>query len=463
MTRISDATQRTWVAPRILPLASTDSLLATSVFFTVFGANFLRNLFGWWGWAAIVITLIGFSVAWIIRSGNLRTLARLPKPLLAFIAFAGVSIAWSEWPAETGLGTALLIFTIIGAIPIALSLSWTALMGSLSYALRLIVALSLAFEVFVSVVVRHPVLPLYITDTTWRDAAPMLLWSRNLLFETGKIQGVVGNSSVLAGVALLAFIVVAIQVVSHALPKRYGIAWLIIIGGTLALTQSATMAIAGTVVTIVFVLAMLRRVLWRMPKRYFYTAVWTGIAGVGVVAWVFWGSILQVLGKSDDLTGRFEIWKGVINLAIQHPIDGWGWIGYWAPWVSPLNTIASNDGVVQLHAHNAWVDLWMQVGVIGMMLFLAFSVVAGKRSLTSAVHRVHDDQAGTVSYRAITMLPLLLITVLAVQSFTESRLIIEEGLLLLAVLSIKLRLDPFPLEIGPHLLSTTRERGARLL
>ena len=463
MTKTTDAAQRTWAAPRILPLASTDSLLATSVFFTVFGANFLRNLFGWWGWAAIVLTLVGFSAAWVIRSGNLRTLARLPKPLLAFIAFAGVSVAWSAWPVETGVGTLLLVFTIVGAIPMALSLSWTGLMGSLSYALRLLVALSLAFELFVSIVIRHPVLPLYVDWTTSDKAAPMLLWSRNLLFETGKIQGVVGNSSVLAGIALLAFIVVAIQVASRALPKRYGIAWLALIGFVLALTQSATMAIAGTVVTIVFVLAMLRRVFWKMPKRYFYTAVWAGIAGVGFVAWVFWGSILQVLGKSDDLTGRLEIWKGVVRLALEHPIDGWGWIGYWAPWVSPLNTIASNDGVVQLHAHNAWADLWMQVGVVGMMLFLAFAVVAGKRALTSAVHRVHDDQAGTVGYRAITMLPLLLITVLAVQSFTESRLIVEEGLLLLAVLSIKLRLDPFPSEIGPHLLSTTSERGARFV
>ena len=446
MTTITDATRRARVASTVLPLASPEAFLATTAFFSVFGGNFLRNLFGWWGWAAIVVTLVMTSVSWLAPPGRARVLLRLPKPLLAFVAFAAASVVWSQWAFESALGVSALVATAIAAVPIALGLSWNDLVACLSFALRWLVALSLGFEVFVAVVVGHPVLPTWITWTTVDDAPDMLLWSRNLLLEGGQIQGVVGNSSVLAGIALMAFIVVAVQLASRLITLRLGLVWLAMIVITLDLTRSATMAIAGAVVVIVAALALGRRWLWMIPRSLFYTGVWSAIALAALVAWGFWGDILDSLGKSDDLTGRFHIWDSVARLAVQHPLEGWGWLGYWAPWISPLNTVATVNGVVQLHAHNAWLDLWLQVGLLGTAVFLLFAVLAARRSLTHAVHRVRGQRNGRPAYLAITMLPLLLLTVLAVQSLTESRLLVEEGLLLVSVLAIKLHLDPFDLE-----------------
>jgi len=44
------------------------------------------------------------------------------------------------------------------------------------------------------------------------------------------------------------------------------------------------------------------------------------------------------------------------------------------PWAAPFDTLAFRNGVRQLQAHNAWLDVWFQLGVIGVAIFAAFIV-----------------------------------------------------------------------------------------
>ena len=78
-----------------------------------------------------------------------------------------------------------------------------------------------------------------------------------------------------------------------------------------------------------------------------------------------WDPLLDLFGKSEDLTGRFDIWASVTGLAAQRPWFGWGWVGYWAPWVEPFDDLAVRKGVTYLQAHNAWLDVWLQLGIVG--------------------------------------------------------------------------------------------------
>ena len=80
---------------------------------------------------------------------------------------------------------------------------------------------------------------------------------------------------------------------------------------------------------------------------------------------MFWNALLGLFGKSDDLTGRLDIWNAVIGLAAQRPWFGWGWVGYWPPWVEPFDGLAVRNGVEYLQAHNAWLDVWLQLGIVG--------------------------------------------------------------------------------------------------
>ncbi len=44
------------------------------------------------------------------------------------------------------------------------------------------------------------------------------------------------------------------------------------------------------------------------------------------------------------------------------------------PWAAPFDNLAFRNGVRQLQAHNAWLDVWFQLGVIGVAIFAAFIV-----------------------------------------------------------------------------------------
>jgi hypothetical protein len=440
------------VSARIrLELDNAHVAYGTVVFFCTFGGNALRNAIGWWGWAAAVLVALVVAVTWIVRSGNAPTLLRLPAPLLAFCAFALASAAWAHWPLESLLGAGVLWTTVLVAFPLGVMLSWRELVVALSGALRWIVALSYAFELFVSLVVRHPVLPVFVDWVTWEDAPLQVMWSRDLLFETGKIQGIVGNSSVLAGVAAFGLVALVVQFRAGLLGRGWTALWVLVLGGTLVLTGSATMAVALAATAVVLVLVLVRRAVGDRfaPRVIFAAAAVLALAAAATLTAVFWQQLLSLFGKSPDLTGRFEIWRNTIDLAVQRPWFGWGWLGYWPPWVEPLAGLNERYDVVQLHAHDAWIDLWMQVGIVGLAIFAVLVLVTVWRAWRAAITPERDALTGSHAFSALSLLPILVLTLLLVQSITESRLIIEEGVLTLAALAMRMKLRPFRGHAGP--------------
>jgi exopolysaccharide production protein ExoQ len=130
---------------------------------------------------------------------------------------------------------------------------------------------------------------------------------------------------------------------------------------------------------------------------------------------------------------------------------GWGWISYWSPSVRPFRGLAVIDGVEYLQAHNAWLDVWMQLGFAGLVLFAVVVVVALARSLRLAFEVTSSPRLGPRPGVWLRALPLLLLTALLVQSVAESRLLIEYGILLLALISLAVR--PPPHARPPHQLT----------
>ena len=126
--------------------------------------------------------------------------------------------------------------------------------------------------------------------------------------------------------------------------------------------------------------------------------------------------VLGLLGKSEDLTGRLKIWHAVTELAVQRPIAGWGWTSYWAPWVDPFRDLAVRNGTVYLQAHDAWLDVWFQVGVIGLALFAMLVVVTWFRAWFVAVDRPRSGIEARAPFTAADAVPLLLLAALLAQS-----------------------------------------------
>jgi exopolysaccharide production protein ExoQ len=406
-------------------------LLATFGLFTLAAGDLWRYLLSWWGWGAIVLILFALAVIELVR---MRVdLRRLPYPLIAFLVLAGASIAWSAYPGGSALGVAGLIVTVTFGLYLATAIDLTTFVRCLGTALRWILGLSLLFELIVSLVIRDRVLPFWV-DWSGLDKIPAAFyWSRDLLFDGGRIQGIVGNANLLAFAAMLAVIVFAVQIAARSASRFWTGLWLIVAVLTLALTRSTTVLVAGAAVAIVATYLWLVR---RVPeeRRVPWFLAGAAVAAIGVAAViVFRTPLLALLGKSPDLTNRLDIWNTVLGLASQRPAFGWGWIGYWAPWTEPLGSLIEIKGVHYYQAHNAWIDLYLQVGIVGLIVFAALVLSTLGRGWIRALDLAHGRG------KAVGLLPVLVTVFLIVHSLAESRLLIEIGFALLVVFAIRTR------------------------
>ena len=421
---------------------------ASFVLFSLWAAQAWRNLLGWWGFGALAVAVTAVAAVLLVRYRPQLSWRHQPKTVYLFLLVAALSLAWSAYPAASLLAVAAQAATVLVAATLGLILSWSELLRALGSAFRWLLGLSLLFELWVSLFVRAPLLPNFLELAPGAKIPKAFYWSRELLFAGGPIEGIVGNRNLLGFIALLALIVFAVQLAAGTVGRVAGWIWVCVAVAMLLLTRSATVTVAIPIVALVLLLALWAR---RRGERSRLPVYVTAIAALGgIVATVSLASplVLRVLGKSSDLTNRFEIWGAVIGLAEQRPVAGWGWTSYWQPWAEPLGSLVRIKGVSYLQAHNAWLDLWLQLGVIGLIAFAMLALSVLGRSWFLAVDRPQSELAPG-QLRASALLPLLLIVALLVQSLAESRLLYEANFALLVLLAFATKRRGFGTEEMP--------------
>ena len=413
--------------------------------FSLWDGDGMRNLLSWWGFSAVSLMLVVGAVVLIRHErARVRQLLRswTAAPLLAFVGVCLVSVAWSNYPLETLLGSAVQILTAVIALGIAVARPPGRLVAIGALMLHVHLALGVVFELAVALSPAGRILPFW-TDYS-ANVPGAYYWSSGLILKGGRIQGIVGNANLTCFIAVLALVLLAVLWRARAVrpPVLLGAAALDLM--MIGLSRSATALIAGMAVIAAAAFVMGFRRAGPTVRRVLVAGGVLAIAVVALGSSRLSEPVLRLLGRGDDFTGRFEIWRLVGGLVGDRPVLGWGWIGYWAPWVDPFDRLVIRAGVQYLQAHNAYLDVLMQVGVSGI---LAFSLMIGSlvwRSLRLAVVP-----------RPFAALPLLLTVALLTQALAESRLLIEGNWALLAMLSLLV-----PAAGATRAVSTAPEDGA---
>jgi hypothetical protein len=432
---------------------------ASTVLFIVFSGDGVSNLLSYIGWGVLCGLAGAWGVAILVRARP--PLTRTPRSLWILLGWCLVSVIWSHWRVATIASLAVQILCVLMAFVMASTLTWRRIIDAISVALRWVVLLSLVLELVVAVVIRHPVYPVW-TDYGGKKVPAAFSFSRAELLTGGQIQGLPGNSNLLAMVALLAVIVVVIQFAEGRVRRNRALAWVVLDVLTLALTRSSTVLAAGVTVLLVLLFALaVRRVPTERRTPRYVVGILIGVVIVVAVV-ILKNPILHALGKSTNLTGRGNIWAKVWGLAEQHPVVGWGWIGYWWPSSRPLGDLYSQHGVTYLQAHDAYLDIWMQLGIIGLVIFGIYVLTTLQRSWACATRTGYDHDQNPIAFSPVTLAALLIATALVVQSFTESRLLYEGNWVLFALLAIKSRNvlvgeEPPSIGDGPRLPATQLE------
>ena len=396
--------------------------LTVAVLVVLFAGDFFRNLLTVPGWVLLALACSAWAIAALIMERvSWRT---LPVTLLLTFGWIAVSPLWSPYALTSAALTLGFFFTVCIGVALATLMPFDQLIDRVATALRLILGASLIFEIAVAAS-GSPLYPVGMSVPA--GASIELAWSRGLFFTAdGRIQGLVGNANLLAMLALLFLVIVLVRLAQRPRTVLTGIDAILALA-MLYKTGSATVFLAGIAVVGVWSLAWLAR----RPQRV--TRVASGVllaSAVGAIVFALtqWGSVAAALGKSPDLTNRFGIWEAVLERIKVRPFTGFGFVGWWPTWEGWFGLHAIRGIRVQ-QAHNAWLDLAMQVGFVGAALFGAVLLLTGwmlwrKTSRTS---------------QSAAVIAVGFMTAMTVQTFTESRILSEWGIAFLVILAITSR------------------------
>lgn len=378
-----------------------------------FSIPLLRSLMGWAGVLAVLVGLVALAGASLVaRRARIEWHGLLPISILVFLGWSALSSFWSAYTLYTLAGVGYQLAFAFLAIYIALARDTIQIVRAAGDVLRLLLGVSLALEVFSGVLIDLPI--------------PFLGIQGNLT-RFGPIQGIFGSRNVLGLVALIALITFVVELRSRSLRRGPAFASIGLAALCLLFAGSPVVVLIALFVGVAAVaLFALRRTpadgRWMLQLGLLGATIIAGIAG-----WIARVRIVEVLNAGSEFEVRFSLWSEVWRLTGLHPLEGWGWAGIWPSAVTPYGWLDFVTGRDQSSALNAFLDVYFQVGLVGVLAFVALVGLAFVRSWLLASNK----------RTFVHVWPALILVALLVGSAAESTVLVEFGWLLLIVCATK--------------------------
>lgn len=382
---------------------------------TVVGTGFLadtiQRLIGWPGMIAIIATLMFLAGAtFVVRRAEIAWFTVLPVSLLLFVGWAGLSVLWSSYRSATVGGFAYLVGFSVLAFYVALYRDSIQIVRSFGDVLRLVLTLSLSLEIISGVLIDMPLKFLAIEGN---------------LASLGPIQGLLATRNQMGIVALIAIITFGIEFYTRSISRGLALGSLSL--GALCLALSRSPVALGALIAVaiaVGALVLTRRVAAQRRVAVLWSTLGAAMV-LAVVAWTVRTPIITLLSANSELSYRLSLWRGLWALIAVNPLEGWGWVGPWRPELQPFTLFTGPREPTS--AVNAYLDVWFQLGLAGIFIFVVLVALAFTRSWILA------GRQRSVVYAW----PALVLVLLIVTSLAESSILVEYGWLTFVVCCVK--------------------------
>jgi exopolysaccharide production protein ExoQ len=135
----------------------------------------------------------------------------------------------------------------------------------------------------------------------------------------------------------------------------------------------------------------------------------------GGLSWLVFNAadLAARIGKDTTLTGRTDLWTVAIMMIQRHPWLGYGFGGFWRGFIGDSGEFWTAVGWPTPHAHNGFIDLTLDLGLVGLAVFLVGLVTA----LAAAVVRVRSGRTTSA------VAPFVLLMFVALYNLTESSIL----------------------------------------
>ena len=389
------------------------SALTLTTVGTAVCAPLLQNLIGWAGLVAILVVLVLLMAgSVVVRRAEIEWQGILPVSLLVFVGLASVSIIWSQYQWATLSGVAYLAaFTVLG-VAIALTRDTIQIVRAYGDVLRFVLALSIAIEILSGLLIDAPI---------------TFLGVEGNLPELGPIQGIMLSRNQLGLVALVALVTFGTELVTHSVSRMTATLSIVLASVSILLSRSPVIfAVLVVVLAAAGAVYFLRKVAPER-RRIWQLAILAATVVLAIVAWAARTRIISIFSANSELTYRLSLWRKALDLVALHPLEGWGWVGYWRPEIQPFPIFAIAGQREPNSALNAFLDVWLQLGLVGLLVFVGLVLLTFTRSWLLAGQR-----------RSVVFAwPALVLVALIVTSLAESSILVEYGWMTFVVCSVK--------------------------
>jgi O-antigen ligase len=343
---------------------------------------------------ALGVQMAFYSVAFCFIALDWRNFVHAAcgvKWIIGLSLLAVASAAWSQDPEFTLRRSVVLLASTAFGVYFGRRYTITEQLRLLAWTCALIVISSFSFGLF---------LPKYGIDH---------------LVHPGDWQGVFSHKNSLArAMVFSALVFYFVRPAAYARLRWLGIAGSLCL---LALSRSVT----GMVV---FALVVATLPLYKLLRNRPTVVVSMGIA----IALLLLGSIplinayrrelLLMVHRSPTLTGRTELWHAVLISIAKHPWCGYGFNTFWMGMRGESTWVMVRVGWFPKHSHNGFLDLLLNLGVVGLVTFFAGYLVLWSRAVR-LVRRVAGANPGWIC----TYLSFMFI-----YNLTESSILVQSNL-----------------------------------
>jgi len=102
------------------------------------------------------------------------------------------------------------------------------------------------------------------------------------------------------------------------------------------------------------------------------------------------GRILEVMGRSADLTGRTVLWAAVAPAILDKLYLGYGYEAFWRGYQGAAGEIWAQMGDLYSYSHNGFLEVLLGLGLVGLVSMLT-ALVFYSRSAFQALQRQGND------------------------------------------------------------------------
>ncbi len=295
---------------------------------------------------AIFLLLYATGTLLLLTRVRLRQVLFLGAPLLLLAVWCFASTFWSVNPEGTLRRLVALYGTIAVGIYAGVRLDLRAFIRALTIATAIVLVLSLVVAV----------------------VAP----SQGLDPE-GRLRGVFSHKNFLSSISAIAMFTVLIRLVAKFDQERTTTLWL----GLLFLLALFCLVLSksnGPVPALVGAIAAVLVVrLGQISDGRFRAILPFALASVAVGAFVVVPLLggAEIFGKSSDLSGRTDIWQFAAMMIERHPWSGYGYKVFWLGETAPAAIFWKASRNFVPHAHDGYLELALDVGLIGLGLYSA--------------------------------------------------------------------------------------------